>query len=182
MARWKLNAPHYLNVEHNKWEYIEVDRKTGRPRRTQFDVPMQLDPADPTCWTEYTLDQRGQREDGVIIVTHKRDDNFPNDIVFFGDPTPEMAPIDEEAKAISKSLEAKWKRPAESEPGSYQAGMIKDLQESFQKVIDSQTKQPDLTEVLAAITGIMKQNQELLSALVAAQTGKSQAPAAQRRV
>jgi hypothetical protein len=107
MARWKLVVNHYLNVEGTKWEYTETDRVTGRPKRTQFNVPRYLDIQDPGDWTNRIGDS------GEIIVTNGGTHD-PKDIVFTGEPTPDMEPVDDEAKKISKSLEDQWRRGADA--------------------------------------------------------------------
>lgn len=113
MARWKLMTPHYLNIldpdtgEPTKWEYSESDRTTGKARRKTYHVPQLLDPKDPSLCNR----------DGDIVVCVEGKGQ-PGDIVFFGSPTPDMEPMDEEAEAISDSLKDKWAHPIETLPAN----------------------------------------------------------------
>lgn len=108
MARWKLMVNHYLNVEGTKWEYTETDRITGRPKRTQFSVPRYLDILDPSDWTNRVGDT------GEIIVSDGKGMVGPKDIVFVGEPTPDMEPVDDEARKISNSYADQWRRGADA--------------------------------------------------------------------
>lgn len=177
MARWKLLQPHYLNIPGTKWEYTETDRGTGRPIRKQFDVPTYLHPDWSTDWN-YRLNP----DEGEIIVTNKFNPDYPKDYVFLGPPTPDMQPLDDEAKTISASFSDRWVHPIESLPA--QGGYSQVLLDGFQReVADAQSKSSEavaaqaegMKEILATMAAMMKQNQELISTLVAAQ------PPAQRR-
>lgn len=118
MARWRLRNPHYLNILNPKtgrsteWEYQETDQFSGETDRSVFKVPKLLDTADPKCFNY----------PGQIIVCWATDDGKKRgeklDIVFFGDPTPEMEPFDEEAEAISESFKSKWEHPIENLPAN----------------------------------------------------------------
>lgn len=118
MARWRLRNPHYLNILNPKtgrsteWEYQETDQFSGETDRSVFKVPKLLDTADPKCYNY----------PGQIIVCRQDADGKklgqPADIVFFGDPTPEMEPFDEEAEAISESLKSRWEHPIETLPAN----------------------------------------------------------------
>lgn len=168
MARWRLAAPHYLNTGDTKWEYSEVDRTTGRPKRVQFDVPRLLNPEDPGDWNfVYSKDGFGKADSGEIIVA--QGDHEPRDIIFIGDPTPDMVPLDDEAKAITDKHKSKWKHPIESLSGTYADAMVKDLADEMDAVrAKSANVQVDgMTEILTAMTAMMKQNQEMMAALVA---------------
>lgn len=103
MAKWKLTEPHYLAVEGVKWEYSEVDRVTGRPKRTQFPVPQHLDPNVDSDWT-HKYDQWS----GDIIVARPGTDD-PKAIIYNGPITPGMLPLDDEAKEITaKEAKNRW--------------------------------------------------------------------------
>ena len=164
MARWRLAAPHYLNVEGTSWEYKEVDRTSGRQKRTVFPVPLHLDPDNPSDWNIV----RG-KDDGEIIVADRETAENPKDIVFVGKPTPDMVPLDDEAKAISASMAHEWKHPIESLTGTYADEMMKDLSTQVEEVRakGASTQIEGMTELLTAMTAMMKQNQDMMAALLA---------------
>lgn len=112
--RWRLTNPHYLRVAELpdgtriEWEHKETSRESGRTVRKLYSVPMLLDPKDPS----------DHNYPGEIIVTREVDGAhlMARDIVFFGDPTPEMEPLNEAAEAISSGLRSKWEHPIETLP------------------------------------------------------------------
>lgn len=184
MARWKLTASHYLNVPGETWEYVENDRKTGRPKRTSFPVPRLLDIGDPTCWNNVVaFDNHNKPEVGEIIVTNKASKEFPHDIVFLGDPTPDMAPVDDEAQAISDTFiqAGKWKHPIEGMEASFGDHLIVGFQAELAKAqaANARPQVEGMSELLAAMTAMMKQNQEMLTAIVAKPQGAT-SPALRR--
>lgn len=164
MARWRLVCGHYLNTEPPQfWEYKEIDRGTGKQVTRRFPVPALLDPNDPGDWNH--KDGFGN---GEVIVAHAGKTDNSRDIIFTGDPTPDMVPLDAEAEAITKSLAGKWKHPIESLTGNYADTLLQDLQTEMAKVaanVPPAGQIQGLTELMAAMTTIMKQNQELLQAL-----------------
>ena len=161
MARWRLVGPHYLNVEGSTWEYKEVDRTTGKQKRTLFPVPQLLDPDNPGDWN-YVYG----KDSGEIIVADKAGD-YPKDIIFAGEPTPDMVPLDDEAKAISAKMAPKWKHPIESLSGTYAEAMMKDLTAEVAEVRskNGSAQVEGMTELLTAMTAMMKQNQDILAQL-----------------
>lgn len=167
MANWKLGTPHYLNLsDQASWEYKEVDRKTGRPKVVRFPVPTLLNPEDPGDWTER------DGEEGICVVS---DGNNPRGRahIFSGPPTPDMVPLDDEARAITKKLEPVWGQgPIEGLPGSYADALFNDLQGQVAKLQASASaaapaKVEGMTELLGALAGMMKQNQEILDRITA---------------
>lgn len=93
------------------------------------------------------------------------------DIIFVGDPTPDMMPIDDEARAISESFAKKWKHPIESLPGTYSDTVLDNLQKQVAEVHAKQSQPqqlPGMEQLMASMAAMMKQNQELIAAL----TGK----------
>ena len=164
MARWKLANAHYINTPGTEWEYQETDRKTGRPIRKKFLVPQLLDPNDPTCWTNRW--GSADNADGEIIVCHEGKGN-DNDQVFMGDPSPDMIPLDDEAKAISASFEKVWKhRPSEAEPNSFSQSLVDRFQVQMAEAQQSASKPLEGMETLLnAMTKMMEQNAQLISAL-----------------
>lgn len=101
--RWRLTAQHYLNVPGTEWEQKETDRNTGKQARKVFAVPALLNPDDPS----------DQNYPGEIVVCHEGKGQG-RDITFIGDPTPDMEPLDDEAKALSATFADKWNHPVES--------------------------------------------------------------------
>lgn len=97
MARWKLTAAHYLNSPGNEWEFVETDTGTGRQVRHRHTVPMYLDPKDPS-----DCDRNGE-----IIVCHDGKGK-QGDKIFIGPPTPEMEPLDDEAREITDGMRPMW--------------------------------------------------------------------------
>lgn len=183
MARWRLAAPHYINVPGVEWEYKEVDRTSGRPKRTLFKVPALLDPDSPSDWNYvYSKDGFGKPDTGEIIVANKESEQYPKDIMYVGDPTPDMVPLDDEAKAISAKMAPKWKHPIESLEGTYADAMMKDLSEQVDEVRTRTVAAPmeGMTELLTAMTAMMKQNQDILGALVASKATEAEPKAARR--
>jgi hypothetical protein len=154
MARWKLMTAHYLNVPGETWEYTENDRVTGRPVRQKFVVPRFLDPKDESCWTKRWGFK--DNEQGEIIVC-KKDQGEADDIVFIGDPTPDMMPVDDEARAISAQFESKWAYNPETAPANYAQTAVDAIQTKFQ-LETKPVEIPGLAELVAAISGLVEMN------------------------
>lgn len=172
MARWRLVVNHYMNTaDGTKWEYTEIDRLTGRPKRTQYPVPRYLDINDPMDWTERTPDGLGfvNVTDGV--------GGLPSDVVFYGQPTPDMMPLDDDARTKSGSLAKIWKRPLEDaiiDGPSYADTVVESLHTQMAKLQEaaaSPQPAPGIAEALAMMTEIMKQNQQMMAELVKSGNG-----------
>lgn len=161
MARWKLMTPHYLNLENRaEWEYTELDRATGKQKKKKFLVPTLLDPNDPADWNIHE-----GRDGGYIVVSN---DGAENAIQFIGDPTPDMMPLDASAKAVSKTYEGRWNASAEFAEGPYGNKLV-DWFESEISRLQSQPAKVEIdgmSEMLAAMAGMMKQNQEIMQAML----------------
>lgn len=162
--RWKLLSEHYLLLaDPAKWEYKELDRATGKNVRKTWDVPTLLNPYDPGDWNHKNGDE------GEIIVTNGLDPENGRDIIFKGDPTPDMLPLNAEAEAISAKFAQRWKHPIDSLPGNFSESLLTDLQRQVAEVQSKPTSSAPvegMTELLTAMSQMMKQNQELLAALV----------------
>lgn len=161
-ARWRLTAPHYLNTGATEWEYKETDRSTGKQVRRVFQVPTYLHPDDPGDWN-----YRQDKDNGEIIVANAENENS-RDIIFTGDPTPDMVPLNDEAKAISASFAKKWIHPIESLDRTYGDKLVEGFQSALAELQTGQAKAAPvegMSELLAAMTAMMKQNQELISAI-----------------
>jgi hypothetical protein len=172
MARWQLIEPHYLIVLDKdgecatKWEYIETDRTTGRQKRKQYDVPQYFHHEDESCWTEFTANGRGEKLDGMVVVSDGHNAN-PRDIIFQGEPTPGMKAIDDEAREISAKFGKirNWNQPdrmfSEYE-GTYAQRMMDDFVQTQGKVnmqLATATEQGALGvgKALEGITKILEQ-------------------------
>ena len=77
--------------------------------------------------------------DAETIVTTEQDRAFPNDTVFFGEPTPDMEPLDEEAEALVATLQDKWKHPIDTLPS--QGGMNEQEKAFMATMMESFAKQ-----------------------------------------
>lgn len=160
MARWKLAAPHYLNVEGTKWEYQEVSRTTGKTIRMQIPVPTYLDPRDPADFN-YKWG-RGGEDEGEIIVCRASGAHDPKDIAFIGDPTPDMIPLDDEAKTISDGFTERWRyKPEVESPGSYSQSLVDQFQIAMADASTKPAKIEGLDVLVAAMAEVVKSNQEL---------------------
>ena len=158
MARWKLMTSHYLNlVIPAEWEFSAV--QGGKSVRRRFPVPTYLDIRDPGQWTTSFSNGKptafgGNNDDaeGEIIVCHKGRGE-PSDIAFVGDPTPDMMPIDDEAKAISDSFEAHWSYKPDTAEMSFSQSLVDTLESVLSKTPEpaKTATDPALLEVLASL-------------------------------
>lgn len=123
MARWRLTDAHYLNVPGVEWEYRETNRETGRQARKVYDVPMHLDPKNQADWN-YPSEE-------MIVVSNRFDAAHPRDHVFVGPPTPDMEPLDAEAKKISDAERPKWIHPIESLNMTYSESRLSEFERSL---------------------------------------------------
>lgn len=180
MARWRLLEAHYIHVKKRgkpvEWEYETTDRITGEIDRERFVVPRYCDIDDIVCYA-------GSEQNS--------DNGRLGPLVFEGEPTPAMFPLDDEARTISESLAAKWKHPVDSLPGQ---GFADNLLASLEKSIAAiASKVPATTP--AVVEGVSREEFEALQAQLAAlmaekaekeatpKTGApTRAPAPKRRV
>lgn len=158
MARWSLRNPHYLNTPGNEWMQEETDRETGRVNRKIFPVPRLLDPGNP----------RDQNRDGEVVVCYEGK-GLPQDIVFLGEPTPEMEPLDDEAKQISEGLRAKWEHPIDTLPANggmneQESAFMQTLMKSFaqaQPAANTSVPKADFDALKAQVEELLAQNKAL---------------------
>lgn len=165
MARWKLTEPHYLNVPTERWEHTTIDSRTGKPSRKMYRVPKHLDPRIEDDWNF-----RINGMDGEIHVCYEGK-GLPHDIVFEGDPTPGMVPLDAEAQEITSHFN--WTPTQGIDEESQRAGFYAKLGD---QLIDQMTELraahamaapqvQGLDKLLEAIAAMMQQNQQLLGLL-----------------
>lgn len=142
MARWRLTQPHYLAVPGTEWEYKETDRETGRQARKVFEVPLHLDPGNAADWN--------YRDQEAIIVTNKFDPAFRKDLLFVGDPTPDMDPLDDEAQEITDTLRnsGRWTHPIDSLNMNYSQSVLSDFERQLAQALANVAKaQPQAQSV-----------------------------------
>lgn len=110
MARWRVTAKHYLLArqfgEETTWVREETNRDTGRAFRRTFAVPLYIDPEDPICIN---------RNIGYCVVATEGSE-MPGDITLLSPCTPDMEPLDDDAKRITAEESKKWKDPINSLP------------------------------------------------------------------
>jgi hypothetical protein len=173
MARWRLTEPHYLYIDGTKWEYSEVDRITGRPKRTQFDVPLYLN-----LNYEDDLKSFGQGEGPVDrwdIIVCDGNNPHPKDLIFHekdgspGRPTPGMEPLDEEARELSAKLNRTLDTPTvEGQSYSQKLEMLFIDQMGQLKAGMQQAPQAEgISELMTSMAAMMKQQTEILAQLAA---------------
>lgn len=170
MARWRLTDGHYLNVPGTEWEYKESDRETGRSARKVYNVPLYLNPKNREDWN-YPADES-------IIVTNKADPAYRRDILFEGPPTPDMEPLDDDARAISKRYvdSGAWKHPIEALNMTYSQSMLSEFemqiaqhlagvakQQPFPNVAVKGVDPSDFAKMQEQVAALMEENMRLKS-------------------
>lgn len=143
MARWRLLTGHYLNtVDSTEWEHTETDRGTGKAMRARYIVPLFMDPRDAA----------DHNYPGEIIVASPDGEHERKDILFKGDPTADMEPLDEEAEVISAKLRERWEHPIETLPAnggmdSREMAFMKQMMESFSRGLPPAATVPNNTAI-----------------------------------
>lgn len=127
MARWRVTQKHYLHAKQygqpTEWAREETNRDTGRTFRKTMLVPLLIDPEDPFCQNRTT---------GMCVVAREGTEQ-PGDIVFFGPPTPDMEPLDEEARKETDSFKHRWKSPFDDMPVAIGADFGESMLMFFQR-------------------------------------------------
>lgn len=165
MARWKLTEPHYLSVPSERWEHTTTDSRTGKPVRKMYRVPKHLDPRLEDDWN-YRPENNNM--DGEIIVCYEGK-GLPRDIIFEGNPTPGMLPLDDEAKEISGKFS--WTPTQgideDSQRQSFYARLGDTLidQMTELKVARETAPNPAMDKFMETMMAMMAQNQQILAAL-----------------
>lgn len=165
--RWRLNSSHYLNVPGTEWEYKEESRTAGRPIRQRINVPMLLDVNDPSMWND--------KQNRWIIVCHEGK-GLPSDIVFVGDPTPEMEPLDDEARELSNKFAVRWNASPETLGiGGYDQALIERISSQVEEQLKGNMVQPisqpvgdsqivELKELVAKLSERIAQQDAIIAA------------------
>ncbi len=179
MARWKLTEPHYLSVPTERWEHTTTDSRTGKPVRKMYRVPKHLDPRLEDDWN-YRPENNNM--DGEIIVCWEGK-GLPRDIIFEGNPTPGMLPLDDEAKEISGKFS--WTPTQgideDSQRQSFYARLgdtLIDQMIELKVARETAPSSPGMDKFMETMLAMMAQNQQILAALA----GKVQAAPAPEQV
>lgn len=164
MARWKLLTPHYLDTRDTEWEYKELDQASGRERRKQVRVPRYLDIGDPGDWTNRWGNK--DNSNGEIVVCHEGKGE-KGDITFYGDPTPDMSPADDEAREISASFAKKWEYRPDTAEGSYSQSLIERFEFEMKDIKEkpATVEVAGLSDLVAAMATMAAQNVEIMKQL-----------------
>lgn len=191
MARWKLTESHYLAVPETSWEYSEIDRRTGRPKRTKFPVPLFLDPKSIDDLRSYGQNNPENPsvdpEDWIMVVTNVKHPQNAKDIYFEGTPTPGMFPLDDEAKAITEKHSSGMWSPTkglnpeaqnESFTSQLVAGLIDKMTEA-KAAAEGAAPAQGMQQFMDTMAAMMKQQTDIITMLA---KGQVEAKAERRKV
>ena len=154
MARWRLTQAHFLNVPGTEYTYTEAGN-TGKQIKKRTPCPLYLDPRDPADYN--------YKDEGIIVSDGESE--YSRDIVFTGQPTPDMEPLDAEARKISASYAAVWNRPPSDEEGrSYSEDLINLLSEKLN--VNSNPAAPDQSAALTQMATMFEKMMEMNTALI----------------
>lgn len=157
MARWKPTAKHYLHARQygqpTEWQREETNVQTGRAFRKSYPVPMLIDPEDPYCMNRVV---------GYCVVATEGSAQ-PGDIEIFNfKPTPDMEPLDEEARLMSEKERPNWINPID--------GLSPQMGEDFaQQLLGALQQQANQLKSSAPITAAQSGEMAELKGLLAAQ-------------
>lgn len=160
MARWKLLVGHYLLTDPPvEIEFKETDRNTGRQARKVYKVPRHLDPRDPADFNYPEL--------GEIIVSDGNNPQ-PRDIVFLGDPTPDMEPVDDDARAVTKKFVESGRWTKKEEGLDFGESLIKNFMAKMDQVamqpVSANSIDPKVfADLQQQVKTLMEQNAKLQS-------------------
>lgn len=173
MARWRLTQKHYLNVPGTEFEHKETTHY-GKQVKKSFPVPLYLDPDDPgDCNYNFGGEPRAMsniKDPGEIIVAWANGNQKGRDIIFVGDPTLDMEPLDEEAAAISEGMAARWGRSfvgSDDDEGGYSNRLLLELTETLNSFnATARPSSPAAPDVLADLQDKFNKMFEMNMALI----------------
>lgn len=159
--RWKLLTPHYIKVPGTVWTQEEQPFATPKRIKREFPVPLYLNPEDPSQWTERNED----RSFGYIVVCHAGKGK-PSDTVFVGDPTPDMEPLDDEAREESAKFTGRWTMAGEMPAGDFENNVFSYLLRQVDAVAARNVDTPEndraqLSSMTAQIADLISENENL---------------------
>ncbi len=175
MARWKLTAKHYLEAlqfgQPSEWQREEINVQTGRAFRKTYPVPMFIDPDDPFCINRTTgfcvIATEGSAQPGDLECK-----NFK--------PTPDMEPLDEEARQLSEAERPYWINPIDGLSPTmgedFANQLLTALQQQMNKSNISLSQQgvnSEVSNLSALVAAQQKQIEALITALSGSGRGRS---------
>lgn len=176
MARWRVTAKHYINArqfgEETTWVREETNRDTGRAFRRTFLVPLYIDPEDPICINKNV---------GYCVVATEGTE-MPGDIILDGPPTPDMEPLDDAARDITKTESVKWKDPINSLPIQIGDDFGNRLLAALTSQFNSISTMPNASlkgasnDEIAELKAMLVEQQKQIAALLAGQPATAEEP------
>jgi hypothetical protein len=181
--RWRLMAPHYINVPtlpdgtRVEWEHKETHRESGRAIRKLYAVPMLLNPEDPgDC-----------NYPGEIVVSQEVEGAhfIRQDLLFMGPPTRDMEPMNEAAQAISDAHKARWVHPIETLPANggmneHEQAFMQNMMAAFAKEVGAHTNPAPNTSVSREAYDALQDRLAKLEALIASQNKPAESTSVRR--
>lgn len=178
MARWRLTEAHYLKVKGTLWEYTELDRTTGRPKRVQFEVPLYLNPMDADDLKQYgQVDPIvGYDADPIVVVIDDENSRHnTRDVFYVGKPTPGMLPLDDAAREISAAMsKGAWDPTTGIDPDAQSQSFSNRLMLGLiDKMTDMKTEAQavpqaaGLQDLLTSMAAMLAKQTEILAAMSA---------------
>ncbi len=171
MARWKLTAKHYLHAlqygQPSEWQREEINVQSGRAFRKTYPVPMFIDPDDPHCINRHlgycVIATEGSDQPGDLIVS-----NFK--------PTPDMEPLDEEARQLSEAERPHWINPIDGLSPTmgedFANQLLAALQQQMNKTSGISPSQLGVNSEVSNLSALVAAQQKQIEALIHALSGK----------
>ncbi len=170
MARWKLTAKHYLHAlqygQPSEWQREEINVQSGRAFRKTYPVPMFIDPDDPHCINRHlgycVIATEGSDQPGDLIVS-----NFK--------PTPDMEPLDEEARQLSEVERPHWINPIDGLSPTmgedFANQLLAALQQQMNKASGISPSQLGVNSEVSNLSTLVAAQQKQIEALINALSG-----------
>lgn len=151
MARWKLIGEQSAYLKTNPpsiYTVRETDTVSGKTAQKVYEVPTEVSPGATLS------DGAGAHEE---------------DIIFLGDPTPDMYPLDAEAQAITEEMQHRWGQQFLGLEGNYSdtigrqiADLFIDIRSGMQPTPMSAQPNSEVAALQQQVAGLMSMVQSLL--------------------
>jgi hypothetical protein len=171
MARWKLTAKHYLQAlqfgQPSEWQREEINVQTGRAFRKTYPVPMFIDPDDPFCINRHV---------GYCVVATEGSDQPGDLIVSNFKPTPDMEPLDDEARQLSEAERPNWINPIDGLSPMMGEDFANQLLAALQQQMNKTSISPGQAGVNSEVSNLstlVAAQQRQIDQLLAALSGRS---------